>query len=62
MDAEYPLEEGLIPQVIEAVVETLLIANYDPEDSINNAKDDLSNLATYIAKNTKSALAKKLSE
>jgi hypothetical protein len=62
MDVEYPLEEGLIPQVIEAVVKTLLIANYDPEDSINNAKDDLSNLATYIAKNTKSALAKKLSE
>lgn len=62
MDTEYPLEEGLIPQVIEAVVKTLLVANYDPEDSINNAQDDLSNLATYIAKNSKSALAKQLSE
>lgn len=62
MDAEYPLEEGLIPQVIEAVVKTLLGANYDPEDSNNNAEDDLANLATYIAKNSKSALAKRLSE
>lgn len=62
MDAEYPLEDSLIPQVIEAVVKTLLVANYDPEDSINNANDDLSNLATYIARNSKSALAKRLSE
>ena len=61
-DIEYPLEEGLIPQVIELVVKTLMSANYDPEDSNNNAKDDLANLATYIAKNSKSALAKKLSE
>lgn len=62
MDTEYPLEEGLIPQVIEAVVKTLLVANYDPEDSNNNAEDDLGNLANYIAKNSKSALAKRLSE
>lgn len=62
MDADYPLEDSLIPQVIEAVVKTLLVANYDPEDSNNNASDDLSNLATFIAKNTKSTLAKQLSE
>lgn len=62
MDADYPLEDSLIPQVIEAVVKTLLVANYDPEDSNNNASDDLANLANYIARNSKSALAKRLSE
>lgn len=58
MDLEYPLEEGLIPQVIELVVKELLSAEYRPEDSSNNAEDDLSNLMAFLRKNSKSNLTK----
>jgi hypothetical protein len=58
MDLEYPLEEGLIPQVIELVVKELLSAEYRPEDSNNNAEDDLSNLMAFLRKNSKSNLTK----
>lgn len=61
LDCEYPLEEGLIPQVVELTVKELLGASYRPTDSSNNASDDLSNLATFLARNTKSDLAKSLS-
>jgi hypothetical protein len=61
LDCEYPLEEGLIPQVVELTVKELLGASYRPTDSSNNASDDLSNLATFLARNTKSELAKSLS-
>lgn len=60
MDLEYPLEEGLIPQVIELVVKELLSAEYRPEDSSNNAEDDLSNLMAFLRKNSKSNLVKAL--
>ena len=60
MDLEYPLEEGLIPQVIELVVKELLSAEYRPEDSNNNAEDDLSNLMTFLRRNAKSNLVKAL--
>ena len=58
MDAEYPIEEGLISQVIELVVKDLTGPSYRPEDNINNAEDDLSNLVAFLRKNTKSNLAK----
>lgn len=61
-DKEYPLEEGLIPQVLELVVKELLSAEYRPEDSSNNAEDDLSNLMTFLRKNAKSNLVKALEE
>lgn len=57
---EYPLEEGLIPQVLELVVKELLSAEYRPEDSSNNAEDDLSNLMAFLRKNAKSNLVKAL--
>lgn len=60
MDLEYPLEEGLIPQVIELVVKELLSAEYRPEDSNNNAEDDLSNLMAFLRRNAKSNLVKAL--
>lgn len=41
LDMEFPLEESLIPVVIELVIKNLLAANYRPEDNENNAKDDL---------------------
>ena len=43
--AEFPLEEALIPLVIELIVKELTGAAYKPEDKENNASDDLSGLA-----------------
>lgn len=60
MDKEFPIEEAMIPMLIESVVKELAGVNYRPEDSSNNASDDLSNLTYFMAKNTKSALARQL--
>ena len=44
------------------VIKELLGASYRPEDSENNASDDLANLASFIQRNVKSSLAKQLSD
>lgn len=44
MDMEYPLEEALTATLIEMVVADLSKVLYKPEDSVNNATDDLANL------------------
>lgn len=46
LDRAFPLEDSLIPIVIELVVKELLAANYRPKDDINDAKDELSEVAT----------------
>lgn len=53
MDMEYPLEEGLIPVVIELIVKELDGEKYSPADNENNANDDLERLSNYIARNLK---------
>lgn len=60
MDREYPIEDYMVPLLIQAVVKELVTADYRPEDSDNNAQDDKSNLATFIHNNTKSNLQKQL--
>lgn len=62
LDKDFPIEEDLIPQLIELVTRQVLGAAYRPADTSNNAQDDTSNLATYIARNAKSGLAKQLTE
>ena len=47
MDMEFPLEEALIPPVIEMIVKELGGQKYQAEDTANNANDDLSDLASY---------------
>lgn len=47
LDNRYPVEDALIPLVIEFIVKELTGAIYKPEDEANNANDDLSNVATY---------------
>lgn len=53
MDMDFPLEDALIPQMIELVVKELGGAKYQAEDGINNASDDLGRLANYIAQRLK---------
>lgn len=60
LDLKYPLEEALIPQVIQLVVKELTGVVYKPADTSNNASDELSTLATFIRNNVKSDLQKKL--
>lgn len=62
LDATFPLEEALIPTAIELVIKYLSSGLYKPEDSSNNASDDLSSLAAFIRRNTKSALQKQIED
>lgn len=58
LDRVFPIEDALVPPMIELVVKEILNAEYRPEDSDNDASDDLSNLAAFLQRNTKSAIAK----
>lgn len=44
IDREFPIEEALVPPMIELVVKDLLGAAYRPEDTTNNAQDDLAKI------------------
>lgn len=57
LDQEFPLEDAIIPPLIELIVKELSGAIYKPEDSENNAADDL---ASFIARNAKSNLQKQI--
>lgn len=50
LDTEFPMEESLIQPLIELVVNELTNAIYRPEDTTNNAKDDLEGLAVKTSK------------
>lgn len=62
LDLKYPLEEALIPQIIQSVAKELLGVIYKPSDTTNSASDDLATLATFLRQNVKSDLQKKLEE
>lgn len=53
LDKNYPLEEDLIPQAVQLIVKELAGVIYKPADKTNDANDDLSRLATYLARNLK---------
>ena len=48
MDMTFPLEESLIPPMIELIVKELGGQKYQAADKENNANDDLASLASYI--------------
>lgn len=60
LDNKFPLEEALIPLVIEFIVKELTNAVYKPFDDINNASDDLSDLISLARRNLKSGLQKQI--
>lgn len=43
LDTAFPLEDALIPSCIELIVQELTGAKYAPDDTVNNAKDDIGN-------------------
>ena len=46
LDREFPIENALIPSLIQLVVEELTKAEYKPEDKENNSDDDLSEVTS----------------
>nr|DAG91303.1 MAG TPA: Structural protein [Crassvirales sp.] len=46
MDKTFPIEDALVPPIIELVVKELLGAEYRPKDESNDAKDELSEVAS----------------
>ena len=60
LDVEFPLDVDLIPQMIELIVKELLGVNYRPKDTVNDATDDLSDIAAFVRRNMKSDLAKQM--
>ena len=59
-EREFPLEEALIPQVIQLVVKELSGAVYRPKDPVNSASDDLATMAQYLRNNMKSNFQKQI--
>ena len=53
MDMVYPIEDYLVPQLVLLVVKELSGAMYTPEDDVNNAADDKSNMENMIRRNMK---------
>lgn len=60
LDSDFPIEEALIPVLIELVVKVLSGVKYQPADRRNNAQDDLAQLALFLRHNTKGDLQKAL--
>lgn len=60
MEVEFPLEDNLLPLVMQYVVKELSGGLYKPKDDENNANDDLSELAQFIRSYVKSPLRKQI--
>lgn len=50
LDIEVPVQEDLIPQIIELCVRDLGRMIYNPEDKVNNSTDDQSDIQMRVAK------------
>ncbi len=60
MDCRYPIEEALASQLIDTVIKFMTSGLYKPEDTENNANDDLSTMMSFIRNNMKSNLQKQI--
>ena len=60
LDMKFPIENALVPIVVEMVVKELLGAEYRPKDSSNNADDDLSDIIAWARRNMKTTVQKQI--
>ena len=60
LDMKFPIENALVPIVVEMVVKELLGAEYRPKDSSNNADDDLSDIIAWARRNMKTSVQKQI--
>ena len=58
MEEQFPMEVALIPTLLEVTMKELAGPSWRPYDDLNNANDDLSKLASFLARNAKSNLQK----
>lgn len=61
-EVEFPLEDNLLPLVMQYVVKDLSGGLYKPKDDENNANDDLSALANFIRSYVKSPLRQQIEQ
>lgn len=61
LDSFIPIEETLVSTLIEVVVKVLSASMFKPEDQMNNDRDDLSSIHSFLASNVKSDLVKQMS-
>lgn len=54
----FPIEEALIPNLLELVVKDILGSTLRPKDRDNNASDDLANIAAFVRQNMKDRYVK----
>lgn len=62
MDQNFPIEDALIPELLEMTVKELATGIYHPADTKNNAKDDLSDIMQFIRQNMKDRYLKDYGE
>lgn len=62
MDREFPMEDTLVPSVLELVLKDLTNGIYKPSDNTNDAQDALSDLAGFLRRNMKSQFQKQIDE
>ena len=60
LDMKFPIENALVPILVEMVVKELLGAAYRPKDSVNNSNDDLSDIIAWARRNMKTAMQKQI--
>ena len=58
LDTDFPLEDALVPELITMVIQELLNGLYRGNDPHNNAKDDLSDIASFVRNAMKDRYAK----
>lgn len=62
LEADFPLEDALVPSCIEMVVQELVGSRYAPEDKSNNAKDDLGQASVTPVRQRRPAQAEQRSQ
>lgn len=62
LDREFPMEDSLVPSVLELVLKDLTNGIYKPSDTSNDAQDALSDLAGFLRRNMKSQFQKQIDE
>lgn len=60
LDADLPIDESLMPQLIDYIVRLIASAEYRPDDPYNNASDDLARMAQYLRSRMKTDFQRQL--
>ena len=60
LEQDFPIDEALIPQLIDYIVKLIAAAEYRPDDPFNNAADDLARMAQYLRSRMKTDFQRQL--